>query len=132
MSGTTASWSTTTGTESEPRASAIHPHMLLCACPEQRVLDPGRAPCSGAHPACGGRAPFCMLLHSLGDRRCPLLLLTRLLLLLLPLPLPLLHRCGMRYHADPLYGCWTPRTAVVSLGDTRTFVFREANDHNTR
>jgi alkylated DNA repair dioxygenase AlkB len=41
-------------------------------------------------------------------------------------------KCGMRYHADPLYGSWTPRTAVVSLGSTRQFVFREAEDHALR
>lgn len=38
----------------------------------------------------------------------------------------------MRYHADPLYGCWTPRTAVVSIGAARRFVFREVDDHGKR
>ncbi|GLC37428.1 hypothetical protein PLESTB_001587100 [Pleodorina starrii] len=41
-------------------------------------------------------------------------------------------KCGMRYHVDPLYDRWTPNSAVVSLGDTRTFIFREIDDHNTR
>ena len=41
-------------------------------------------------------------------------------------------RCGMRYHADPLYGCWTPNTAVVSIGQTRKFVFRETENFSSR
>ncbi|EFJ49206.1 hypothetical protein VOLCADRAFT_104423 [Volvox carteri f. nagariensis] len=41
-------------------------------------------------------------------------------------------KCGMRYHVDPLYDRWTPNSAVVSLGDTRAFIFRAINDHNTR
>mmetsp|Transcript_39677 Transcript_39677/g.88163 ORF Transcript_39677/g.88163 Transcript_39677/m.88163 type:complete len:200 (+) Transcript_39677:696-1295(+) len=41
-------------------------------------------------------------------------------------------RCGMRFHVDPLYGCWTPNTAVVSLGQTRRFVFREMQDVSSR
>lgn len=41
-------------------------------------------------------------------------------------------KAGMRFHVDPLYGRWTPRQAVVSLGDTRTFVFREISDYNVR
>jgi alkylated DNA repair dioxygenase AlkB len=41
-------------------------------------------------------------------------------------------KCGMRYHVDPLYNAWTPRTAVVSLGATRQFVFREMSDHSVR
>ncbi|GIL58763.1 hypothetical protein Vafri_13762 [Volvox africanus] len=41
-------------------------------------------------------------------------------------------KCGMRYHVDPLYDRWTPNSAVVSLGDTRTFIFREVHDHSTR
>lgn len=41
-------------------------------------------------------------------------------------------KCGMRYHVDPLYGRWTPDTAVVSLGDTRTFIFRAIEDHDVR
>lgn len=53
-------------------------------------------------------------------------------------PTPLLRssasrpRCGMRFHSDPLYQRWTPNTAVVSLGATRTFIFRTANDYSTR
>ncbi|KAK9830177.1 hypothetical protein WJX72_010148 [[Myrmecia] bisecta] len=34
-------------------------------------------------------------------------------------------KAGMRYHSDPLYGVWDSDTAVVSLGDTREFVFRD-------
>ncbi|KAG2495291.1 hypothetical protein HYH03_006564 [Edaphochlamys debaryana] len=41
-------------------------------------------------------------------------------------------KCGMRYHVDPLYGKWTPHQAVVSLGDTRTFIFREISDYDSR
>lgn len=41
-------------------------------------------------------------------------------------------KCGMRYHVDPLYGCWTPNTAVVSVGATRQFIFREEADHSVR
>lgn len=41
-------------------------------------------------------------------------------------------RCGMRYHADPLYATWTPETSVVSIGVPRRFVFRETNDHSRR
>lgn len=41
-------------------------------------------------------------------------------------------RCGMRYHADPLYGCWTPNAAVVSIGQTRKFIFRETEDFSAR
>ena len=41
-------------------------------------------------------------------------------------------KCGMRYHADPLYGVWDTHTSVVSLGDTRCFIFREAQDHAVR
>ncbi|KXZ43391.1 hypothetical protein GPECTOR_92g614 [Gonium pectorale] len=41
-------------------------------------------------------------------------------------------KCGMRYHVDPLYDRWTPDSAVVSLGDTRTFIFREIRDFNSR
>jgi hypothetical protein len=33
---------------------------------------------------------------------------------------------------DPLYGCWSPTAAVVSLGDTRQFVFRRIDDFNVR
>lgn len=42
--------------------------------------------------------------------------------------LELYHRCGMRYHVDPLYGVWDPKSAVVSIGATRRFAFREASD----
>jgi len=35
-------------------------------------------------------------------------------------------------HAQAQYDCWTPNTAVVSLGDARQFVFREASDHAVR
>ncbi|GFR42081.1 hypothetical protein Agub_g2922 [Astrephomene gubernaculifera] len=41
-------------------------------------------------------------------------------------------KCGMRYHVDPLYDRWTPESAVVSLGDTRTFVFRAIEDFSCR
>lgn len=41
-------------------------------------------------------------------------------------------KAAMRYHEDPLYGCWAPESAVVSLGATRRFVFREASDHAVR
>lgn len=41
-------------------------------------------------------------------------------------------KCGMRYHVDPLYGKWTPHSAVVSLGSCRQFVFREIADHSKR
>eukprot|EP00775_Hariotina_reticulata_P001430 gene1430-1771_t len=41
-------------------------------------------------------------------------------------------KCGMRFHVDPLYGCWTPASAVVSLGATRQFVFRSIEDHSIR
>eukprot|EP00198_Chlamydomonas_reinhardtii_P006268 XP_001695604.1 predicted protein [Chlamydomonas reinhardtii] len=41
-------------------------------------------------------------------------------------------KCGMRYHVDPLYGVWSPESAVVSIGDTRTFIFREISDYNSR
>ena len=41
-------------------------------------------------------------------------------------------RCGMRYHADPLYGCWSPNAAVVSIGQTRKFIFRETEDFAAR
>lgn len=30
------------------------------------------------------------------------------------------------------YGCWAPPSAVVSLGATRSFVFREASDFSAR
>ncbi|KAF5841629.1 hypothetical protein DUNSADRAFT_12085 [Dunaliella salina] len=30
------------------------------------------------------------------------------------------ERVGMRFHADPLYDCWTPATAVVSVGAPRS------------
>ena len=30
------------------------------------------------------------------------------------------------------YDAWTPNTAVVSLGATRRFIFREASDHAAR
>ena len=38
----------------------------------------------------------------------------------------------MRFHSDPLYGCWTPNTSVVSIGETRRFVFREVADFTSR
>ncbi|KAG2454789.1 hypothetical protein HYH02_000624 [Chlamydomonas schloesseri] len=41
-------------------------------------------------------------------------------------------KCGMRYHVDPLYGVWSPESAVVSIGDTRTFIFREITDYDSR
>jgi alkylated DNA repair dioxygenase AlkB len=41
-------------------------------------------------------------------------------------------KCGMRFHVDPLYKTWTPNTAVVSIGHTRTFVFRAMEDHSRR
>ncbi|MEW5316236.1 MAG: hypothetical protein WDW38_007617 [Sanguina aurantia] len=41
-------------------------------------------------------------------------------------------RCGMRFHSDPLYDRWTPNTCVVSIGETRTFVFRETSDFSVR
>ncbi|KAG2440030.1 hypothetical protein HXX76_004147 [Chlamydomonas incerta] len=41
-------------------------------------------------------------------------------------------KCGMRYHVDPLYGVWSPESAVVSVGDTRTFIFREIADYDSR
>uniref|UniRef100_A0A383V5G7 Fe2OG dioxygenase domain-containing protein n=1 Tax=Tetradesmus obliquus TaxID=3088 RepID=A0A383V5G7_TETOB len=41
-------------------------------------------------------------------------------------------KAGMRFHVDPLYGCWTPTAAVVSLGDTRQFVFRRIDDFSVR
>ncbi|WIA23492.1 hypothetical protein OEZ85_000237 [Tetradesmus obliquus] len=41
-------------------------------------------------------------------------------------------KAGMRFHVDPLYGCWTPTAAVVSLGDKRQFVFRRIDDFSVR
>ncbi|GAX75757.1 hypothetical protein CEUSTIGMA_g3200.t1 [Chlamydomonas eustigma] len=41
-------------------------------------------------------------------------------------------RCGMRFHSDPLYGCWTSSTAVVSIGQARRFVFRETHNVQSR
>ncbi|KAG1660596.1 hypothetical protein FOA52_003027 [Chlamydomonas sp. UWO 241] len=41
-------------------------------------------------------------------------------------------RSGMRFHADPLYGMWEPETAVVSIGQARRFIFREASDITSR
>lgn len=38
----------------------------------------------------------------------------------------------MRFHVDPLYDCWSPNSAVVSIGETRRFVFREISDFNSR
>lgn len=45
---------------------------------------------------------------------------------------PAVGKCGMRFHVDPLYGVWATPTAVVSLGHTRTFIFREISDYNIR
>eukprot|EP00188_Purpureofilum_apyrenoidigerum_P006207 Plantae.Rhodophyta-Purpureofilum_apyrenoidigerum.ctg9229.p1 GENE.Plantae.Rhodophyta-Purpureofilum_apyrenoidigerum.ctg9229~~Plantae.Rhodophyta-Purpureofilum_apyrenoidigerum.ctg9229.p1 ORF type:complete len:396 (+),score=51.31 Plantae.Rhodophyta-Purpureofilum_apyrenoidigerum.ctg9229:164-1351(+) len=40
---------------------------------------------------------------------------------------------GMRYHSDPDQGTyWTTDTAVVSIGDTRQFIFRRADDYSMR
>jgi len=36
----------------------------------------------------------------------------------------------MRFHADPLYGTWSPNTAVVSIGAERRCV--EAGQDRTR
>mmetsp|Transcript_47365 Transcript_47365/g.69256 ORF Transcript_47365/g.69256 Transcript_47365/m.69256 type:complete len:247 (-) Transcript_47365:118-858(-) len=42
-------------------------------------------------------------------------------------------RCGMKYHADPDQGTiWDYETAVVSVGDTRQFVFRKTENHEFR
>lgn len=39
----------------------------------------------------------------------------------------------MRYHSDPDVGTiWSQDTSVVSVGDTRQFVFRETLDHSRR
>jgi alkylated DNA repair dioxygenase AlkB len=38
----------------------------------------------------------------------------------------------MRFHSDPCYGCWTDEAAVVSIGQTRRFTFREASDFSSR
>jgi len=40
-------------------------------------------------------------------------------------------RCSMGFHSDPGVGeKWSDRTAVVSIGDTRVFAFRNANEPN--
>jgi len=43
-------------------------------------------------------------------------------------------RVGMRFHSDPGQGTdWSTDTAVVSLGDTRSFVFRSKDaPHDSR
>lgn len=48
-------------------------------------------------------------------------------------------KSGMRYHSDPLYDptdptrqIWVDDTAVVSVGDPRTFIVREKEDHPDR
>lgn len=39
----------------------------------------------------------------------------------------------MRYHSDPDVGMlWTQDTSVVSVGDTRQFIFRATEDHSRR
>jgi len=38
----------------------------------------------------------------------------------------------MRFHSDPLYNCWTPNTAVVSIGAPRRFAFRCTENFQVR
>ena len=41
-------------------------------------------------------------------------------------------KSGMRFHSDPLYATWVDQTAVVSIGQTRKFIFRKIDDFSKR